>query len=571
MASPTPSAAATMVADGTGIAYVVGAEMDEQQLQAASAPSWSADQLNVIILFERFGAALSVTGVLLIFVAFAVFKRLRTVPNTFIVFASFANLGASIACLIGYSGVLAGSTSHVCQAQAFMFELFMQSDPWWSFAMAVNVYMVFFFSANPKSFLRYWWAYFCVCYGIPFIPALWLLVVRGSDGQNVYGDATIWCWIDGDWSDLRIYTYYLPIWVCIVLSTCIYIAVGYHVFQRRNRLRNLSLSNPDRHQNTARDSGEKNLFANAAVMGTVNREVVQVTTVNSTVEHHAKLDPASPSSPSGRSATNVNWFDGPLEDLAPVGSSSSTARPTTSGGTTITSTMHHHHHHNHQRPYQTTVTRITADPPAPAPRRPWYSRVVPRVRLFGGWRAKLNHMDPVKLAYLRTSFVFAISVLVTWTPSSINRVHDLVATGDASFGLNLASSVVLPLQGVWNAVIFFSTSWRTLREEARARRDRRRGLPRGQRTADAVRGERERAVRLERRLGATAKDGDPRVDAEEVEGEGEVEVVVEEGERSTTTLGTACGSGSASFGGGSTGSGSCGGNVRVMRDGGGFV
>lgn len=67
----------------------------------------------------------------------------------------------------------------------------MQSDPWWSFAMAVNVYMVFFFSANPKSFLRYWWAYFIVCYGIPFIPSLWLLIVRGGDGQKVYGNATV--------------------------------------------------------------------------------------------------------------------------------------------------------------------------------------------------------------------------------------------------------------------------------------------------------------------------------------------------------------------------------------------
>lgn len=57
--------------------------------------------------------------------------------------------------------------------------------------MAVNVYMVFFFSANPNSFLRYWWAYFLVCYGIPFIPSLWLLVVRGGDGQNVYGNATV--------------------------------------------------------------------------------------------------------------------------------------------------------------------------------------------------------------------------------------------------------------------------------------------------------------------------------------------------------------------------------------------
>jgi hypothetical protein len=66
---------------------------------------------------------LSVFGLILIFIAFAAFKRVRTVPSTFIVFASFANLGASVACLIGYNGVDAGEDSALCQVQAFMFEL----------------------------------------------------------------------------------------------------------------------------------------------------------------------------------------------------------------------------------------------------------------------------------------------------------------------------------------------------------------------------------------------------------------------------------------------------------------
>lgn len=57
--------------------------------------------------------------------------------------------------------------------------------------MAVNVYMVFFFAANPKNFLNYWWAYFFVCYGIPFIPAMWLLLARGDDKGQVYGNATV--------------------------------------------------------------------------------------------------------------------------------------------------------------------------------------------------------------------------------------------------------------------------------------------------------------------------------------------------------------------------------------------
>lgn len=57
--------------------------------------------------------------------------------------------------------------------------------------MAVNVYMVFFFSANPNNFLQYWYAYFIVCYGIPLIPALWLLLVRDGANRGVYGDATV--------------------------------------------------------------------------------------------------------------------------------------------------------------------------------------------------------------------------------------------------------------------------------------------------------------------------------------------------------------------------------------------
>ena len=85
--------------------------------------AFSDYQMHIIFAFERIGASLSVIGVISIFIAFALFKRLRTVPNTFIVFASVANLGASIACLIGNAGMTA-EESHLCQAQAFLFELY---------------------------------------------------------------------------------------------------------------------------------------------------------------------------------------------------------------------------------------------------------------------------------------------------------------------------------------------------------------------------------------------------------------------------------------------------------------
>lgn len=81
---------------------------------------------------------------------------------------------------------------------------------------------------------------------------------------------------------------------------------------------------------------------------------------------------------------------------------------------------------------------------------------------------KLKRLDPVKMSYLRTSFIFALSVLITWIPSSVNRLYSLANQGQVSYSLSVASGCVLPLQGVWNAIIFFTTSWRSVQAEARA-------------------------------------------------------------------------------------------------------
>lgn len=81
---------------------------------------------------------------------------------------------------------------------------------------------------------------------------------------------------------------------------------------------------------------------------------------------------------------------------------------------------------------------------------------------------KLKRLDPVKMAYLRTSFIFGFAVLITWIPSSINRLYSLTHGDKISFPLSVASGCVLPLQGVWNALIYFTTSWSTVREEATA-------------------------------------------------------------------------------------------------------
>lgn len=78
--------------------------------------------------------------------------------------------------------------------------------------------------------------------------------------------------------------------------------------------------------------------------------------------------------------------------------------------------------------------------------------------------------DPIKRAYLRTSFLFALSVLVTWIPSSLNRIHSWLV-GHSPYEYHVATAAVLPLQGLWNAVIFFVTSTTALKEWVRNLRD----------------------------------------------------------------------------------------------------
>jgi hypothetical protein len=69
-----------------------------------------------------------------------------------------------------------------------------------------------------------------------------------------------------------------------------------------------------------------------------------------------------------------------------------------------------------------------------------------------------SSMDKVKWAYTKVALLFAISILITWVPASANRVYGLRYPNNPSYVLNIGSALVLPLQGFWNTVIFFTTS-----------------------------------------------------------------------------------------------------------------
>ncbi|KAG5913864.1 hypothetical protein E4U42_000836 [Claviceps africana] len=293
--------------------------------------------------------------------------------------------------------------------------------------MAINVFLVFYFRTSPDSFRQWWWIYCVVCYGGLFVLALTLLLVRSPAKGGMYGDATIWCWIDARYDGLRIYTYYLCVWICITGSILCYFLVGYHVFRSRNRLHSFSATK-------SRDEGRRTdelPSANCRQQqdsfdGIVTTEFqttrTSVTDMFINIPETAHLEsqvypPSSPAPP-------------PLSPTAPTTAQYLSA-------------------------ISATPPRFIAAP-EPSPRR--------RLRRVLATAATLHFFveDPIKRAYLRTSLLFALSVLVTWTPSSLNRIYGWLE-GHSPYQLHVATSAVLPLQGLWNSLIFFISSWGPVR------------------------------------------------------------------------------------------------------------
>lgn len=74
-------------------------------------------------------------------------------------------------------------------------------------------------------------------------------------------------------------------------------------------------------------------------------------------------------------------------------------------------------------------------------------------------RRKNQEASTAAWAYTKCAILFFTALLVTWIPSSANRVYSLVHNGEALIVLEILSAIVLPLQGFWNAIIYLVTSW----------------------------------------------------------------------------------------------------------------
>ncbi|KAJ4389476.1 hypothetical protein N0V93_006945 [Gnomoniopsis smithogilvyi] len=372
------------------------------------------EQLQAFTIVERVASVPSLLGCILIITSFCMSKAFHKPINRLVFYASIGNLMTNVATLMARSYVGDGNAAG-CQLQAFMIQMFMPADAFWTLAMAVNVYLTFYCKYDAQKLRRMEIPYLLCCYGLPFIVALTYVFVQTGEKGRMYGNATIWCWISNSWDAWRIGTFYGPVWVVMVVTFFIYIRAGREIYRKHRQLKDLNYtSHYDSEPNPMNDP--------------YSTKTTEVTVSVSDGPDAIGLAPMGVDAHSH--IANIG------QTLRPSAYSVSiSALPTTtnaSGSSTTTNPS-----------AANTMSMYGATHSLPKSRR----------------KAAMDANNSA-WSYTKVALLFFTAMLVTWIPSSANRLYSLAKAGEISLPLEYMSASVLPLQGFWNAIIYCTTSWK---------------------------------------------------------------------------------------------------------------
>ncbi|KAK3376449.1 hypothetical protein B0T24DRAFT_220091 [Lasiosphaeria ovina] len=389
------------------------------------------EEADAITSIERVCSVFSLLGCLFVLATFAFSSAFRNRSiNRLVFLATFGNMLTNVATLMTRSYIL-NVNSFGCQLQSFLIQVFMQSDAYWALAMAINVYLTFYHKYDARMLRRMEIPYFILCYGIPFIPGFTFIFVHTESAGRPYGNAVLWCWLKSEWEIFRIATFYGPVWVAIIIATSIYIRAGQDIYRKRRKMLNFSGSN-----NGTVTNAEPYNPINGFTSAFKTTEVVQTTEIITVPRPVA--DPTNQTSTTAAPVKDAN-----VSYSVTISATQNDSRDSLDAGSeTPTTTIQEH---RLSRPSGPTTTVIQTS-------------VAPHLHTMHA-RRRHYELNNAAYAYTKCAILFFSVLLITWIPSSGNRVYSLIHNGDVSKPLFFASAFVLPLQGFWNAIIYVVTSW----------------------------------------------------------------------------------------------------------------
>ncbi|KAL8364659.1 hypothetical protein RB595_003779 [Gaeumannomyces hyphopodioides] len=389
------------------------------------------DQLDQFSIIERVCSVFSLLGCVFIIATFCARRSFHKPINRLVFYASFGNMMSNVGTLMARTYV-GDSTSPGCQFQAFLIQMFLPADTFWTLAMAVNVYLTFYHKFDAVKLRRMELPYLCICYGVPFIVALTYIFIDNPRRGRMYGDATLWCWISPKWDIWRIATFYGPIWVIILITFFIYIRAGGEIYRKHKQLRNFQ-SSSNNHDPEPLPPMDDPFLANKTTEISVTSEVASNTPGSIDLSPLGRRPPAAAVLPPSN-APPTGAYSVTISSSArmSVGEEEMSIKP--ADVLPIA----------HPRPATSSATAGNSSNPG---------------NPLGGRRKTSHEANNAAWSYTKCAILFFTAMLVTWIPSSANRVYSVVHVNQMNLTLEYMSAFVLPLQGFWNAVIYIVTSW----------------------------------------------------------------------------------------------------------------
>ncbi|KAF1841632.1 family A G protein-coupled receptor-like protein [Cucurbitaria berberidis CBS 394.84] len=401
-----------------------------------------AGKIMAIEVATRTTSVFSVLGSTFIITTFLWFPFFRKPINRLVFFATWGNILANVATLMSTSAIPKhrDMLSQLCEFQGVLIQWFMMADSLWVFCMALNVFLVFFYAYDSHQLrhLEKWYLLFA--YGVPAIPAL-IYVILDHTGHRILGPATLWCWVAKEVDWMRITFFYAPVWIVVTATLTIYIVTGLRIFQKRALLQSFSRQS---RQLPVVEESSANPF-------TGGNNIVVTTQIKYDVEHEisrcvlSEGDRESISTfASTRNLSNVGRLDEQASASLPMAPAIRTHQNHRKSAETQTSG-------NGRSGYRATAF-ATNSTTGSAMGQTGHSQVNPPIRI------RTAEGNAAAMAYLRVAFLMFIALFVVWVPSSLNRLYQFIHKDRPSYGLNIISATVLPLQGAWNAIIYIFTT-----------------------------------------------------------------------------------------------------------------
>ncbi|KAJ5580252.1 uncharacterized protein N7459_006237 [Penicillium hispanicum] len=368
--------------------------------------SLAAEQLYAIGVAGRVASTLSIVGTITIIAAFLCSRHFRSPIHRIIFFNAFYNLFDSVATMISVSGPAAGDTSSLCQFQGFVLQMFPLADVLWTFAMALDTYLVVFYHFDIHSLHKLEIKYIGVITALTFIPALVFLFIQTAEKGHIYGSETIWCSISHNWMLIRLVLYYGPVWygplsrgacflvdiesnrLIIAVVLLFYCLIGIEIVRLRDEFK---LTDDDH-------------IALSSTLSSLNNSHGTVTT---TVEANSSTKSSHPSESHIISDSSVE---------------------------------------------QTVTPRLNTGSHAPI-----------------AYKSSQQRQVSFK-QYILMPSLFFLALLATWVTPTINRVSAFIRPGNESYSLLLAVSALGSLRGFWNGVIFITIGMKGRKRQGWARR-----------------------------------------------------------------------------------------------------